>query len=176
MPHKHNPILSENVTGIARLLRGWATATLENVALWHERDITHSSVERIALPDACLALDFALARTNRILQGLTVNSDRMRANLDASHGTVFSQAVLLALISNGTERDAAYRIVQRAAGEALDNGVHLRDVLAADDDCTLGDSGLNRAFDLDRYLAHAGEGVDHLAEITSEWMRGRGVG
>ncbi len=176
MPHKHNPILSENVTGIARLLRGWATATLENVALWHERDITHSSVERIALPDACLALDFALARTNRILQGLTVNSDRMHANLDASHGTVFSQAVLLALISNGTERDAAYRIVQRAAGDALDKGTHLRDVLTTDDDCMLGDSELTRAFDLDRYLAHAGEGVDHLAEITPEWMRGRGVG
>ena len=96
--------------GIARLLRGWATATLENVALWHERDITHSSVERIAVPDACLALDFALARMNRILQGLTVDADRMRANLDASQGTVFSQAVLLALISSGTERDAAYRI------------------------------------------------------------------
>lgn len=175
MPHKHNPILSENVTGIARLLRGWATATLENVALWHERDITHSSVERIAVPDACLALDFALARMNRILQGLTVNSDRMRANLDASHGTVFSQAVLLALISSGTERDAAYRIVQRAAGEIGDTGKHLRDVLAASDDCTLDDSELDRAFDLDRYLAHAGEGVDHLAEITPQWMRARGV-
>ena len=175
MPHKHNPILSENVTGIARLLRGWATATLENVALWHERDITHSSVERIAVPDACLALDFALARMNRILQGLTVNSDRMRANLDASQGTVFSQAVLLALISSGTERDAAYRIVQRAAGEIGDTGKHLRDVLAASDDCTLGDSDLDEAFELDRYLAHAGEAVDHLAEITSEWMEGRGV-
>ncbi len=175
MPHKHNPILSENVTGIARLLRGWATATLENVALWHERDITHSSVERIALPDSCLALDFALARTNLILQGLTVNSDRMHANLDASHGTVFSQAVLLALISNGVERDAAYRIVQRAAGEALDKGMHLRDVLAADDDCTLGDGELTRAFDLDRYLAHAGEGVDHLSTISAEWLRGRAI-
>ncbi len=175
MPHKHNPILSENVTGIARLLRGWAAATLENVALWHERDITHSSVERIALPDACLALDFALARTNRILQGLTVNVDRMRANLDASHGTVFSQAVLLALISSGSERDVAYRIVQRAAGEALDKGMHLRDVLAADDACILDDQKLTQAFELHRYLAHAGEGVDHLAEITSEWMRGRVV-
>jgi len=175
MPHKHNPILSENVTGIARLLRGWAAATLENVALWHERDITHSSVERIALPDACLALDFALARINRILQGLTVNPDRMRANLDASCGTVFSQAVLLTLISNGSERDAAYRIVQRAVTEALDQGKHLRDVLAADDDCSLDDQQLTEAFELQRYLAHAGEGVDHLAEITSEWMRGRVV-
>jgi adenylosuccinate lyase len=146
------------------------------VALWHERDITHSSVERIALPDSCLALDFALARMNRILQGLTVNSDRMHANLDASHGTVFSQAVLLALISKGTERDAAYRIVQRAAGEALDKGTHLRDVLAADDDCMLGDSELTRAFDLDRYLAHAGEGVDQLSTISAEWLRTREVG
>jgi adenylosuccinate lyase len=173
MPHKHNPILSENVVGMARMLRGYAAMGLEDVALWHERDISHSSVERVAIPDACLVLDFVLARMNRILAGLSVNVDRMRQNLDASHGTVFSQAVLLALVEHGLERDAAYRIVQNASSTAIGSRRHLRDVLADDGACPLDDGALDRAFDLDRYLAYAGGGVDHLATITPDWMRGR---
>ncbi len=175
MPHKHNPILSENITGMARLLRAYATASLENVALWHERDISHSSVERVAIPDACLILDFALARVDRVLSGLTVDAQRMRANLETSHGTVFSHAVLLALISTGMERDAAYRMVQNASAEARDTGVPLREVLAAADDCPLDGQALDTAFDLNRYLADAGAGVDHLGTITPEWMRTRSV-
>ncbi|HLA66206.1 MAG TPA: adenylosuccinate lyase, partial [Acidimicrobiia bacterium] len=122
MPHKHNPILSENVTGISRLLRGWAVAAMEDVALWHERDISHSSVERIAIPDACLALDFALARMTGVIDGLIVDRDRMRVNLDAAGGAVFSHAALLALIRSGMERDDAYRVVQTAAADAMASG------------------------------------------------------
>jgi adenylosuccinate lyase len=173
MPHKHNPILSENVSGIARLLRGWAGAALENVALWHERDISHSSVERVALPDACLSLDFAIDRMNQVLAGLNVDVDRMRANLEASNGTVFSQSALLAMVSSGMDRDAAYRIVQRASTMSLDSGDHLRVVLAADDECDLSEAELDSAFDLDGYLAHAGDGVDHLRTLTPDWMRTR---
>ena len=173
MPHKHNPILSENVVGMARLLRGYASMSLENVSLWHERDISHSSVERVAIPDACLALDFALARMTRVLDGLTVDTVRMQHNLDASHGTVFSQAVLLALVEHGLERDAAYRLVQGAAGRSVGNREHLRTVLAADGACPLDADELNAVFDLDRYLTHAGHGVDRLAAVTPEWMRSR---
>jgi adenylosuccinate lyase len=169
MPHKHNPILSENVTGMARLLRGYALAGLENVALWHERDISHSSVERVALPDACLALDFALHRTTRIVEGLVVDSDRMRANLDAAGGLVFSQPVLLALIRAGMERDAAYRLVQEAASEAVASGRHLGDVLG-EMDTPLDRATLDAAFDLEAVLVDAGAAVDELAGITAQWL------
>jgi adenylosuccinate lyase len=170
MPHKHNPILSENVTGMARLLRGYALAGLENVALWHERDISHSSVERVALPDACLALDFALHRMTRIVDGLVVDSDRMRANLDAAGGLVFSQPVLLALIRAGIERDDAYRLVQEASATARGSGSHLRDALAAMD-IPLDTGALDAAFDLDAVLGEAGSSVDRLAEVSAEWLR-----
>ena len=155
------------------MLRGYAAMGLEDVALWHERDISHSSVERVAIPDACLVLDFALARMNRILSGLAVDADRMRLNLDASRGTIFSQAVLLALVRHGLNRDAAYRIVQTASASALSSGRHLREVLAADESCPLSDDALGAAFDLDRHLAHAGTGVDHLMSVTPDWMRSR---
>jgi adenylosuccinate lyase len=166
MPHKHNPILAENVVGMARLLRGYAVAGLEDVALWHERDITHSSVERVVLPDACLALDFALARTTRIVTGLTVDTARMRANLDAAHGTVYSHAALLHLIRSGLGRDAAYRIVQEAATQALASGRHLGEVL--------GDRVDTAVFSEESYLSEAGTGVDHFtADITEDWLRTR---
>jgi adenylosuccinate lyase len=164
MPHKHNPILSENVVGMARLLRGYAVAGLENVALWHERDISHSSVERVILPDACLALDFALARTHRIVTGLTVDTARMRANLDAARGTVFSQAALLELIRGGMARDDAYRTVQSASAEAIASGRHLGEVLAGRVD--------DRVFSADPFVAAAAASVDHLAGVTLEWLRG----
>jgi adenylosuccinate lyase len=164
MPHKHNPILAENVVGMARLLRGYAVAGLENVALWHERDITHSSVERVILPDACLALDFALARTTRIVNGLTVDTARMRANLDASRGTVFSHAALLHLIRSGADRDEAYRVVQEAASQAMASGRHLREVL--------GDRVDTAVFSEESYLSEAGVAVDHFtADITADWLR-----
>jgi adenylosuccinate lyase len=164
MPHKHNPILAENVVGMARLLRGYAVAGLENVALWHERDITHSSVERVILPDACLALDFALARTTRIVTGLIVDTARMRANLDASRGTVFSQAALLHLIRSGVDRDEAYRVVQEAAAQAIAGGRHLGEVL--------GDRVDTAVFSEESYLSEAGVAVDHFtADITADWLR-----
>ncbi|MBU1494776.1 MAG: adenylosuccinate lyase [Actinobacteria bacterium] len=171
MPHKRNPILSENVSGLARLLRGYAVAGLEDVALWHERDMSHSSVERVALPDACLILDFMLARMTRVMEGLAVDEARMLANLEASRGLVFSQAALNALIRSGMERDEAYRIVQEAAARTAEGGTGLRMELAADERTSAAADSLDRAFDLDTHLAHAGHGVDHLAKVTAEWLR-----
>jgi adenylosuccinate lyase len=156
MPHKHNPVLSENVTGIARLLRGWAVAAMEDIALWHERDISHSSVERIVIPDACLALDFALARMTQVIRGLTVNPARMRANLDAAGETVFSHAALLSLIRSGMARDAAYRLVQESA---------------ADLRLGLGDRVEAEVFSLEPYVVAAADSVDRLSRVTSEWLR-----
>jgi adenylosuccinate lyase len=171
MPHKRNPILSENVSGLARLLRGYAVAGLEDVALWHERDMSHSSVERVALPDACLILDFMLARMTRVMEGLAVDEARMLANLEASRGLVFSQGALNALIRSGMERDEAYRIVQEAAARTAEGGTGLREELAADQRTSAAADSLDRAFDLDTHLAHAGHGVDHLAKVTAEWLR-----
>ena len=168
MPHKHNPILTENVTGIARLLRGWSVAAIEDVALWHERDISHSSVERVAIPDACLALDFALDRMTRVVDGLLVDDDRMRVNLEAAGGVVFSHAALLDLIRGGMDRDEAYRVVQAASTEAMASGRDLRDVL--------GDRVGATVFSLDRYLAGAAEAVDQLARVTVEGLREPGPG
>src|SRR5450755_4547384 len=118
MPHKRNPILSERLCGLARLLRGYLGAGLEDVALWHERDISHSSVERIVLPDACILTHYMLVTCQRLTEGLVVDVERMRANFDLSYGLVFSQPVLLALVAGGLSRDDAYRVVQRAAQRA----------------------------------------------------------
>ena len=165
MPHKHNPILSENVVGMARLLRGYAASGLENVALWHERDISHSSVERVVLPDASFALDYALVRMTHLVDGLVVDPDRMRANLEASYGTVFSQTALLELIRKGAGRDEAYRIVQTASADATSSKRHLRDVLA--------DQVSAEAFSEDHFVDSAAASVDNLARITVEWLRSR---
>ncbi len=153
MPHKRNPVLSENVTGLARLLRGYALAGMEDVALWHERDISHSSVERVALPDACLLLDFALARMTRVVDGLVVDADRMRANLDATRGLVYSQAVLLALVGAGMGRDDAYRLVQRHAMAVWEGGGDLRATLAADEGVPLDAAALDACFDPSAFVA-----------------------
>lgn len=155
MPHKRNPIASENTTGLARLLRGYASAGLENVALWHERDISHSSVERVALPDAALVLDFALARMTRLIDGLEVNTQRMRQNLESTHGLVFSQAVLLALIETGLTRDDAYRLVQRNAMVAWDSGAHLKGLIAKDPESPLDPATLDECFSAERFLRNA---------------------
>lgn len=129
MPHKRNPILSERVTGLARTVRGYAQVSLENQALWHERDISHSSAERIIFPDACTLLDYMLRLMADIVEGLTIDRERMRANLYRSGGVVFSQRVLLALVQKGMSRQDAYRVVQRAALSALDDGQDFRTVV-----------------------------------------------
>jgi len=168
MPHKRNPIAAENVTGLARLLRGYATASLENVALWHERDISHSSVERVVLPDACLILDFALDRMTTLIDGLVVDAQRMAENLDATRGLVFSQAVLLALIEDQhMSRDDAYRIVQRNALAAWDEGGHLRDKLVADQAVDLTPQRIDQCFDVDRLLGNVAVVFDRLDRLEA---------
>ena len=156
MPHKRNPILSENVVGLARLLRAYAGAALENVALWHERDISHSSVERVIAPDATIALDFMLARMTGVLENLVVRPERMRANLDLHGGVVLSENVLLALVQKGAVRQDAYRWVQRAAHASLAGGATFLDALAAEPEIRrrLSTTELRRLLDPSRHLAH----------------------
>ena len=129
MPHKRNPITTERITGLARVLRGYATAGVENVALWHERDISHSGAERVILPDATILLDYMQHLALRVVRGMVVHADRMRANLEVTCGALFSQRVLLALVEGGMVRDEAYRIVQRTAQEAWDTQTPLRSLL-----------------------------------------------
>jgi adenylosuccinate lyase len=154
MPHKRNPIKSEQLSGMARVLRGYLGAGLEDVALWHERDISHSSVERIILPDASLLAYYVMVRMAGLIDGMVVHPDRMLANLDLSHGLVFSQPVLLALVGSGLSRDAAYRIVQRDAQVAWEEGRPFRAVLEADPEVPLDKAALDEAFDLRRSLRH----------------------
>jgi len=154
MPHKRNPILTENLTGIARLVRGAVTPALENVALWHERDISHSSVERVIAPDATIALDFALSRLTSVVDQLIVYPERMRANLDLLGGLVFSQRVLLALTQAGIAREDAYRLVQRNAMAVWAEGGHFLDRLATDPEVgsRLGRAELEALFDPEFYI------------------------
>jgi len=165
MPHKRNPIASENITGISRLLRGYASVGMENVALWHERDISHSAAERVALPDATGLLDFALARMARLVDGLVVDTDRMAENLESTRGLVYSQAVLLALAERGHSRDAAYRIVQNSAMATWDKGGTLRDRLSADPECDLTDDELNACFSTGRFLRNTDIVFDRLETL-----------
>jgi adenylosuccinate lyase len=162
MPHKRNPIASENVTGLSRLLRGYAATGLENVALWHERDISHSSAERVVLPDASIVLDFALVRMTKLIDQLVVDQERMVANLVSTRGLVYSQAVLLALIEEGMSRDEAYRVVQRNAMAAWDDGEQLHDLLAADDAVTLEAEVLADCFSAERFLRNSGVVFERL--------------
>jgi len=149
MPHKRNPILSERLTGMARLLRGYAQVGLENVALWHERDISHSSAERVVLPDASTVLHYMLIKFAGLIDRLEVGVDRMKANLGATRGLVYSQAVLLALVDKGLTRDAAYRIVQSHAMEAWNNEGDLRALLAADPEVFLSNDELEKCFSME---------------------------
>jgi adenylosuccinate lyase len=162
MPHKRNPIVSERICGLARVLRGNATAAVENVALWHERDISHSGAERVILPDSTILLDYLQHLALRLVRGLVVHADRMRANLDLTHGALFSQRVLLALVQGGMARDEAYRIVQEDAQRAWDTGTELRDLLAARG---LG-LDLDELFDLAHFTRHAPEVVGRLDAIA----------
>ena len=165
MPHKRNPIKSEQVTGLARLLRGYSQATLEDVALWHERDISHSSVERIVLPDATFLLDHMQRRMLGVIRDLVVDPRRMRENLDLTHGALFSQRLLLALVARGSTRDEAYRITQRLAQQAIDERVHLRELLQHD---VAGDGlDLDALFDFEPYVRYADEIVGRLDAIVA---------
>jgi adenylosuccinate lyase len=167
MPHKRNPIVAERLCGLARVVRAAATVGLENVALWHERDISHSSAERVVLPDAFLALDYMLDRFTWLVDGLVVDPDRMRANLDSSHGLVFSQRVLLSLVESGLSRDEAYRLVQRNALRAWDEGLDLRALLEQDPELALPPEALDAAFDLDDALKHVDVVFDRLSTLMT---------
>ena len=161
MPHKRNPIVSERITGIARLLRGYAQTGLENVALWHERDISHSSVERVSLPDATILLDYALHLAIRVVDGMTVHADRMRTNLEATHGALYSQRALLALVEAGRSRDEAYRTVQEAAQRAWDEGLQFRELIAA----SAPELDLDALFDPGAFVRNAHAIVGRLAKL-----------
>ncbi|MET0511931.1 MAG: adenylosuccinate lyase [Thermoleophilaceae bacterium] len=161
MPHKRNPIVCERITGIARLLRGYAQTGLENVALWHERDISHSSAERVALPDATILLDYAQHLAIRVVDGLVVHEDRMLANLEATHGALYSQRALLALVEAGRSRDEAYRIVQENAQQAWETGTHFRELLGA----AAPDLDLDVVFDPAAFVRHARTIVERLDRL-----------
>jgi adenylosuccinate lyase len=156
MPHKRNPILSENLCGLARLVRAYVTPALENVALWHERDISHSSVERVATSDALILVDFMLDRMTRLIDRLVVYPERMKQNLELTRGCVFSEAILLLLVDAGLGRQAAYKIVQRHAHLALAGGPTLEERLVADEEVRghLSEPDIRRAFDLSHHLRH----------------------
>ena len=156
MPHKRNPVLSENLTGLARVVRAYAQPAFEDVALWHERDISHSSVERVIGPDATIALDFALVRLTSIIKGLVVYPERMRANLERLGGLIHSQRVLLALTEAGVPREEAYRMVQRNAMKVWETGADFQAVLLADKEVTkaLSPDAIKAQFDLGYHTKH----------------------
>jgi adenylosuccinate lyase len=164
MPHKRNPIKSEQISGLARVLRGNAQAGLEDVALWHERDISHSSVERVVLPDSTVLLDYLQHRTIALAANMTIDPQRMLANLELTHGALFSQRVLLALVGAGSSRDDAYRVTQELAQRAWDEGIQLRELLAQDERASGLD--LDEIFDYAHYVRHAGEIIARLDEIA----------
>ncbi|MBV8563201.1 MAG: adenylosuccinate lyase, partial [Actinobacteria bacterium] len=153
MPHKRNPVVAERICGLARVVRGHALVGLENVPLWHERDISHSSAERVVIPDAFLAVDYMLDRFTWLIDGLVVRPERMLRNLEASHGLFFSQRVLLALVESGLPRDDAYRLVQRNAMRAWDEELDFRELCRADEE--IADRvDLDKVFDLGAYTRH----------------------
>jgi adenylosuccinate lyase len=162
MPHKRNPIVSERITGIARLLRAYSETGLENVALWHERDISHSSVERVTLPDATILLDYAQHLAIRVVDGMTIHPERMRENLDATHGALYSQRALLALVEAGRSREDAYRTVQEAAQRAWTEGIDFRELLAE----AAPELDLDAVFDPRAFIRHARTIVGRLHRIT----------
>ena len=167
MPHKRNPIVSERICGLARVLRGYALVGLENVALWHERDISHSSAERVVLPDAFLVLDYMLDRFAWLVEGLVVRPERMRANVEATGGLFFSQRLLLALVESGLERETAYRLVQRHAMRAWDEGLDFRTLVQAD--AEIGRRvDLEEVFDPTAFTRHADVVFARLRSLAAE--------
>ncbi|MDQ5815651.1 MAG: adenylosuccinate lyase [Actinomycetota bacterium] len=168
MPHKRNPVVCERICGLARLMRAYAQTGLENVALWHERDISHSSVERVTFPDSCTLLDYMLERMRWVVEGLVVNEDRMLANLDASHGLVHSQSVLTALLATGSmQREEAYALVQRNATAAWDEARPLMELLKSDPEVTqhLDPAEIDACFDPSRYLENVGIVFERLEAL-----------
>jgi adenylosuccinate lyase len=161
MPHKRNPILSERITGLARVLRGYSQVGLENIALWHERDISHSGAERVVLPDSTITLDYMHHLATRLVDGMTVHRDRMRRNLDLTHGALFSQRVLTALVEGGMSRDEAYRVVQENAQRAWDEETSFRDLLANE----APDLDLDAVFDYEAFLEHVPELIAQLDDL-----------
>jgi adenylosuccinate lyase len=164
MPHKRNPIATERICGLARVLRGYAQTGYENVALWHERDISHSGAERVVLPDATILLDYMQHLALRVVRGMVVHADRMAANLELTSGALFSQRVLLALVEQGTARDDAYRIVQRLAQQAWDTGTPLRRLLERESGVEI---DLDAVFDYGHYVRHVPEVLARLEVIPS---------
>jgi adenylosuccinate lyase len=158
MPHKRNPILAERICGLSRVLRGYSQTGLENIALWHERDISHSGAERVVLPDATIALDYMQHLATRLGEGMTVRTDRMRENLELTHGALFSQRALTALVESGTTRDDAYRLVQESAQRAWDEGTSFRELIAA----AAPELDLDAVFDYGAYLEHVPEVIGRL--------------
>ncbi|MDI7246036.1 MAG: adenylosuccinate lyase [Bacillota bacterium] len=156
MPHKRNPIVSERLCGLARVMRGCALAAMENMPLWHERDISNSSVERLVLPDATTLIDYMLRRFAEVMEGLVVRKDRMQANLAMTGGLIFSEAIMLALVGRGLSREHAYALVQRSAARAWDEGLNFRDLISGDPEITavLKPADIEACFDLARHLAH----------------------
>ena len=167
MPHKRNPVVAERICGLARVVRGAALVGFENVALWHERDISHSSAERIVIPDAFLALDYMLDRFTWLVGGLVVRPERMLQNLEASHGLFFSQRLLLALVEAGLPRDDAYRRVQQSAMRAWEEERPFRDIVAADPELA-GRVDLDTVFDLDAYTRHVDIVFDRLHALAQK--------
>jgi adenylosuccinate lyase len=163
MPHKRNPIIAERLTGLARVLRGYAQVGFEDVALWHERDISHSGAERIVLPDATIALDYMQYLATNLVDGLTVHTDRMRENLELTHGALFSQRALTALVESGRSRDEAYRLVQESAQRAWDEGTSFRELIGA----TAPELDLDAVFDYGAYLRHVPEVLARLDRLAA---------
>jgi adenylosuccinate lyase len=163
MPHKRNPILSERLCGLARVLRGYSQAAIENVALWHERDISHSGAERVILPDATILLDYMQHTATRIVEEMVVDAERMHSNLDLTHGALFSQRALTALIESGRGRDEAYGIVQRSAQQAFDEGTEFRQLIAAE----APGLDLDAIFDYGAYLEHIPAVFERLQALRS---------
>jgi adenylosuccinate lyase len=169
MPHKKNPIRSERITGLARVVRSYVTPVTEGIPLWHERDISHSSVERIALPDAAIATDYMLHLTVGLVEGLVVDSARMHANMNVTNGLLYSSAVLLELVSSGLSREDAYALVQAAAMDTWDNDIPFRDSLLTQGknrNMVIDEATLDRAFLAERYVARLGHVFDRLARLT----------
>ena len=166
MPHKRNPISAETLTGLSRVLRSNLQTGLQNVALWHERDISHSSAERIVLPDSAVLAYYVTKRLTKVLSNLEVDTQRMLENVSSSYGVVFSQPVLLALVDSGLSRDEAYRIVQEDAASAWSKRQQLREVLESDTRVKLSSKQLDDAFDLRRSLVHTNKTLDAATRIT----------
>jgi len=159
MPHKRNPIVTERISGMARLLRGNALAAMENVALWHERDISHSSVERVIIPDSTTTLDYMLYKFTNIMENLLVYPENMKKNLEGTHGLIFSQRVLLTLVEKGLSREKSYELVQRNAMQSWNTGQDFRQLLLADDEvvASLPENEINELFEYNYHLKHVGD-------------------